>query len=162
MRVHDETDESQNDKWISFIPFQPQIKSSFRQLHEKFNRNGSIDYTSKTSVNDIEVIAQNTRQIIYSEIKDAGMFSSLFVPSEARSIQCPVNNIIKGSNLLLDIMSSINSLYTFLNHAKIARISFTSVLEQIDIRWGRKFEAVELITDKPRVILETLICYSKL
>ena len=38
----------------------------------------SMDFTSKTSVNDIiEVIAENICHITYSEIKDAGTFSTL-------------------------------------------------------------------------------------
>ena len=79
MRANDKTDESQNaGKWVSFIRLQLETNSSFRQLHEKFIRTRSIDYTSRTSVNDIiEVIAQNTRRIIYSQIKDAGIFSAL-------------------------------------------------------------------------------------
>ena len=42
-----------------------------------------MDYTSKTSVNDIiEIIAENIRRVIYSEIKDAGMFSTLIDDSK--------------------------------------------------------------------------------
>ncbi|CAB4063236.1 unnamed protein product [Lepeophtheirus salmonis] len=60
MRAHEETDESQT-----------------------FTGKRSIDYTSKTRVNDIiQVIAQNTCKIIYSEIKDAGMFSALIDESK--------------------------------------------------------------------------------
>ena len=86
MRAHDETDESLNGKWVSFIRLQLETNPSFRQLYEKFIRTRSIDYTSKTSVNDIiEVTAQNSRQIIYSQIKDASMFSALI--DESKTLQ---------------------------------------------------------------------------
>ena len=79
MRASDETDESTNPgKWLSFIKVQLETNPRFKELHDKFTSTRSMDYTSKTSVNDIiEVIAENIRHIIYSEIKNAGMFSTL-------------------------------------------------------------------------------------
>ena len=55
MRAHNETDESLNGKWVSFIRLQLETNPSFRQFHEKFTRTRGIDCTSKTSVNDILV-----------------------------------------------------------------------------------------------------------
>ncbi|CAF2748049.1 unnamed protein product [Lepeophtheirus salmonis] len=42
IRVHDETDESQNGKWISFIGLQLDPNPLFRKFHEKFSRKRSI------------------------------------------------------------------------------------------------------------------------
>lgn len=84
MRADDETNESKNPgKWITYIRLQLETNPSFKQLHEKFTRTRSMDYTSKTSVNDIiEVIAENIRLVIFSQIKDAGMFSALIDESK--------------------------------------------------------------------------------
>ena len=264
MRADDETNESKNPgKWITYIRLQLETNPSFKQLHEKFTRTRSMDYTSKTSVNDIiEVIAENIRLVIFSQIKDAGMFSALideskdaakreelalavrysagnvverfvylrkldqfdahtikecvnelinniiqtsegsvvvclgadgasvmsgeiagvaellrseyfhwliYIHCTAHRVNLLVNDLIKESNVALDIMSTINSLYSFLNHPKVREVYHSvyselypqsqtkHLAQQIDIRWGCKFEAVKLITDKPHVILETLI-----
>ena len=80
-----------------------------------------------------------------------------------------MNDLIKGSNLALDIFSTFNSLYTLLNHGKVREVyhsvhrkvyphlQIKHLPQQIDILWGCKFEAVEFRTDKPHIILETLI-----
>ena len=214
MRASDETDESTNPgKWLSFIKVQLETNPRFKELHDKFTSTRSMDYTSKTSVNDIiEVIAENIRHIIYSEIKNAGMFSTLvdeskdigkreelalavrycagkvverfvdlrkldqfdahtikkitketidhiihtsgdsvvvclgadgasvmsgefsgvaellrsenfhwlvYIHCTAHRLNLLVNDLIKDSNLALDIMSTIKSLYTFLNYPKV-------------------------------------------
>ncbi len=264
MRADDETEESKNPgKWVSFIRLQLETNSTFRELHEKFTKTRSMDYTSKTSVNEIiKVIAEGIRQIIFAQIKDAGMFSTLideskdaakreelalavrysaekvverfvelqkldqfdahtlkehikevigciidasegsvvvslgadgasvmsgefagvaellrseqfnwliYVHCTAHRLNLLVNDLIKGSNLALDMMSTVNSLYTFFNHPKVREVYDTvhselyhqsqikHLAQQIDIRWGCKFEAVELLADKPDVILETLV-----
>ena len=43
----------------------------------------------------------------------------IYVHCTAHRLNPLVNDLIKGCNLALDIMSTINSLYTFLNHPKV-------------------------------------------
>ena len=55
-----------------------EMNPTFRELHNKVTKSKSTDYTSKTSVNGfIEIIADSVRKLICSQIKDAGMFSTL-------------------------------------------------------------------------------------
>ena len=69
-----------------------------------------------------------------------------------------VNDLIKDSNLAVDIMKTDNSLYSSLNIPKV-RVAYKAVhqelfpksqmkhsVQQIDIRWGCKFEAIDLMT----------------
>jgi hypothetical protein len=68
-----------------------------------------------------------------------------------------VNDLIKDSNLAVDIMKTVNSLFSSLNIPKV-RVAYKAVhqelfpksqmkhsVQQIDIRWGCKFEAIDLI-----------------
>ena len=87
----------------------------------------------------------------------------------AHRLNLVVNDIIKGSPLALDIITMINSLYSFFNIPKVRSLYQTVYQElyprrqikylhqQIEIRWGCKFEAVDLLADKPEVFLETLV-----
>ena len=59
------------------------MNPTFKELHSKFTKSKSTDYTSKTSVNGfIEIIADNVRKVICSQIKDVGMFSALIDESK--------------------------------------------------------------------------------
>ena len=264
MRGDNESDDSKNPgKWVTFIKLQLEMNPTFKELHSKFTKSKSTDYTSKTSVNGfIEIIADNVRKVICSQIKDAGMFSALideskdtakreefalavryfagkvverfydlrhldlfdartimnvakemvetiiqisegaiivslgadgasvmsgefggvakllrsehfhwliYIHCTAHRINLLVNDLINDSSLATDVMKTINSLYSFLNIPKVRMVyeamhkelfpksQIKHLVPQIDIRWGCKFEAVDLMTDKPQVILATLV-----
>ena len=88
----------------------------------------------------------------------------VYIHCTAHRLNLLVNDLIKDSNLALDIMSTIKSLYTFLNHPKVREVYDTvyselypqsqikHLTQQIDIRWGCKFEAVDLITRRNLVL----------
>lgn len=93
----------------------------------------------------------------------------IYMHCTAHRLNLVVNDVIKGSPLALDIITMINSLYSFINTPKV-RLLYQTVYQelypksqikhlrqQIEIRWGCKFEAVDLLTDKPQVFLETLV-----
>ena len=73
-----------------------------------------------------------------------------------------------GSPLALDVMTMVNSLYSFFNIPQVRSLYKTVYQElyprsqikylhqQIEICWGCKFEAVDLLVDKPGVFLGTL------
>ena len=93
----------------------------------------------------------------------------IYIHCTAHRLNLVVNDIIKGSPLALDIMTMMNSLYSFFNIPKVRSVYQTIYQElypgrqikylhqQIEIRWGCKFEAVDLLVDKPEVFLETLV-----
>ena len=92
----------------------------------------------------------------------------IYIHCTAHHLNLLVNDIIKGSPLALDVMTMVNSLYSFFNIPKVRSLYETVYQElyrrsqikylhqQIEIRWGCKFEAVDLLADKPGVFLETL------
>ena len=92
----------------------------------------------------------------------------VYIHCTAHRLNLVVNDIIKGSPLALDVMTMVNSLYSFFNIPKVRSLYETVYQElyprsqikylhqQIEIRWGCKFEAVDLLVDKPGVFLETL------
>ncbi|CAB4016140.1 zinc finger MYM-type 1-like [Paramuricea clavata] len=105
-----------------------------------------------------------------AELLRSGHFPWLiYIHCTAHRLNLVVNDIIKGSPLALDIMTMINSLYSFFNIPKIRSLYQTVYQElyprsqirylhqQIEMRWGCKFEAVDLLVDKPEVFLETLV-----
>ena len=93
----------------------------------------------------------------------------IYIHSTAHRINLLVNDLIKDSNLAVDVINTINSLYSFLNIPKVRMVyekihqelfpksQIKHLVQQIEIRWGCKFEAVDLMTDKPQVILATLV-----
>ena len=93
----------------------------------------------------------------------------IYIHCTAHRINLLVNNLIKDSNLAVDVINTINSLYSFLNIPKVRMVyekihqelfpksQIKHLVQQIEIRWGCKFEAVDLMTDKPQVILATLV-----
>lgn len=93
----------------------------------------------------------------------------IYIHCTAHRINLLVNDLIKDSNLAVDVMKTINSLYSFLNIPKVRMVyeamhqelfpksQIKHLVQQIEIRWGCKFEAVDLMTDKPQVILATLV-----
>ena len=92
----------------------------------------------------------------------------IYIHCTAHRLNLVVNDIIKGSPLALDVITMINSLHSFFNIPKVRSLYQTVYQElyprsqikylhqQIEIRWGCKFEAVDLLADKPEVFLETL------
>ncbi|XP_028394504.1 uncharacterized protein LOC114518700 [Dendronephthya gigantea] len=92
-----------------------------------------------------------------------------YIHCTAHRLNLVVNDIIKGSPLALDIVSMMNSLHPFFNIPKVRSVyeavykelnpgrQLKYLHQQIEIRWGCKFEAVDLLVDKPRVFLETLV-----
>ena len=110
MRAHDETDESLNGKWVSFIRFQLKTNPSFRQFHEKFTRTRGIDYTSKTSVNDILVRLFIHRskmpacfQHLLMKVKDAAKREVLALAVRYSCVNELINCIIQSSGGLMVI-----------------------------------------------------------
>lgn len=93
----------------------------------------------------------------------------IYIHCTAHRINLLVNDLIKDSNLAVDVMKTINSLYSFLNIPKVRMVykavhqelfpksQIKHLVQQIEIRWGCKFEALDLMTDKPQVILATLV-----
>ena len=83
----DESDDSKNPgKWVTFIKLQLEMNPTFKESHSKFTKSKSTDYISKTSVNGfIEIIADNVRKVICSQIKDAGIFSAFIDESKDRA-----------------------------------------------------------------------------
>jgi hypothetical protein len=79
MRGNDESDDSMNPgNWITFIKLQLETNPIFKDLHNKFAKSRSTDYTTKTSVNGfIEVIAETIPTLTCSQIKNVGVFSAL-------------------------------------------------------------------------------------
>ncbi|CAB3981222.1 zinc finger MYM-type 1-like [Paramuricea clavata] len=97
----------------------------------------------------------------------------IYIHCTAHCLNLMVNDLIKDSNLAVDIMKTLNSLYSFLDIPKV-RLAYEAVhqelfpksqikhlVQQIEIRWGCKFEAIDLMTDKPQVILATLVKVAK-
>ena len=92
----------------------------------------------------------------------------VYIHCTAHRLNLVVNDIIKGSPLALDIITIINSLYSFFNIPKVRSLyqnvyqdlylksQIKYLHQQIEIHWGCKFEAVNLLKDKPEVFLETL------
>ena len=110
MRAHDETDKSLNGKWVSFIRLQLKTNPLFRQLHEKFTRTRGIDYTSKTSVNDILVRLFILRskmpacfQHLLMKVKDAAKREELALAVTYSCVNELINCIIQSSGGLMVI-----------------------------------------------------------
>ncbi len=92
----------------------------------------------------------------------------IYIHCTAHRLNLVVNDIIKGSPLALDVITMINSLHSFFNIPKVRSLYQTVYQElyprslikylhqQLEIRWGCKFEAVDLLADKPEFLLETL------
>ena len=71
-----------------------------------------------------------------------------------------VNDVIKDSQLAVNVISMVNGLHVFFNVPKLREVYKTKYAEmyrgrelkflpaQIDIRWGCKFEAINLLVEK--------------
>ena len=92
----------------------------------------------------------------------------LYIHCSAHRLNLVVNDIIKSSKLATDVIATLTSLYTFLNHPKV-RLQYEKVykrvypkkqvhylVQQFEIRWACKFEAVDFLAEHPNVVLQTL------
>ena len=86
-RGHDEKQDSTTPgNWKSFVKLQLRTNSRFRALHEKLCETRTVDYLSKTSLNEfVETLAGEISQQIRDEVSKSGMFSLLIDESKDQS-----------------------------------------------------------------------------
>ena len=93
----------------------------------------------------------------------------LYIHCTAHRLNLVVNTLINTSVVATDVMSFINSLYTFLNLGKV-RIQYENIFketnpkgqvkhitQQIEIRWACKFEGIDFVLNQIVVIRDTLV-----
>ena len=80
-----------------------------------------------------------------------------------------VNDVIKDSQLAVNVISLVNGLHVFFNVPKLREVYVTKHAEeypsrevkflaaQIEIRWGCKFEAIDLLVCKLKLFLDCLL-----
>ena len=84
----------------------------------------------------------------------------IYIHFTAHRINLLVNDLINDSNLATGVMKTINSLYSSLNIREVRMVyeamheelfpksQIKHLVPQINIRWGCKFEAVDLMTNR--------------
>ena len=93
----------------------------------------------------------------------------VYIHCTAHRLNLVVGDMLKASLLSTDVMTTVNSCHTLLNKPKI-RQKYESlhketypskqvkhIPQQIDVRWGCKYEAVDVISERYTVVLTTLI-----
>ena len=93
----------------------------------------------------------------------------IYTHCTAHRLNLVVNDLIKTSILATDVMSLINSLYNFLNIAKVQieyeknykeanpKSQVKNITQQIEIRWACKFEGIDFVLKNINVIHMVLI-----
>ena len=97
----------------------------------------------------------------------------IYVHCAAHRVNLMVNSLIKASRISIDVISTVNKLYTHTNKPKVRLIwentykelypnlQVKYVPQQINIRWGCKFDAVHFLYKQPQVFATTLIRVSE-
>ena len=92
----------------------------------------------------------------------------LYVHCTAHRLNLVVNDLIKSSTTSTDVMSTVKSLHTLMNHLKVRAVyakefailypkkQVKHLPQQIEIRWGCKFEAVDFLMNYYLVVIRTL------
>lgn len=94
----------------------------------------------------------------------------IYIHCIAHHLNLMVNDVIRDSPMLSDVISTVNGLNLFLNIPKIREVYKDKHLEmfprnevkilvqQIEICWGCKFEAIDLLVDRLPLFLDTGGC----
>ena len=93
----------------------------------------------------------------------------VYIHCTAHRLNLMVNDLIKNSSQAIDLIQMINSLNTFLNIPKVRQVyenlhremfpkqEVKYLAQQIDIRWGCKFEAIDLLSEKLPLFVSTMM-----
>ena len=105
-----------------------------------------------------------------SELLRSRYFNWLvYIHCTAHRLNLVVGDMLKASLLSTDVMTTVNSCHTLLNKPKIRqkyellhKETYPSkqvkyIPQKIDVRWGCKYEAIDVISERYTVVLTTLI-----
>ena len=93
----------------------------------------------------------------------------IYVHCTAHRLNLMVNDLMKDSPLSTDVIQTVNSLNSFLNVPKVRQVyedehrdmfprqEVKHLMQQIEIRWGCKFEAIDLLAEKLPLFLSTMV-----
>ena len=93
----------------------------------------------------------------------------IYVHCTAHRLNLMVNDLMKDSPLSTDVIQTVNSLNSFLNVPKVRQVyedehrdmfprqEVKHLTQQIEIRWGCKFEAIDLLAEKLPLFLSTMV-----
>ena len=93
----------------------------------------------------------------------------IYIHCTAHRLNLMVNDLIRDSSLLSDVIQTVNSLNTFINIPKVCEVykqehsemfprkEVKYLTQQIEIRWGCKFEAISLLAERLPLFLTTMV-----
>ena len=93
----------------------------------------------------------------------------IYIHCTAHRLNLMVNDLIRESSLSSDVIQTVNSLNTFLNIPKVREVykqehtemfprkEVKYLTQQIEIRWGCKFEAISLLAERLPLFLTTMV-----